>query len=233
LGPSFSNREIKNELNRLNANFKKVEDVCVETALLINAQKVVGWFQGEMEFGPRALGNRSILGDARNPEMQKRINLKIKFREGFRPFAPSVIRELVSEYFEFEGESPYMLFVYNLKSHLSVDKGSTTVMDRLSSKTCDYPAITHIDNSSRIQTVSELDNPKYYSLLKAFNEVSGCGMLVNTSFNVRGEPIVCSPYDAYRCFMETNMDVLAIGDYLLVKEDQPTWDRGKNKFKLD
>jgi len=232
-GPSFSKCQIKNELERLNANFKKVEDVCAETASLINAQKVVGWFQDEMEFGPRALGNRSILGDPRNPEMQRRINLKIKFREGFRPFAPSVMRELVSKYFEFEGESPFMLFVHKLKTNLFFDNIPSSIRERLYGKVCDYPAITHVDNSARIQTVSELDNPKYYSLLKAFYEVSGCGMLVNTSFNVRGEPIVCSPYDAYRCFMETNMDVLAIGDYLLLKEDQPIWEKDKNKFKLD
>lgn len=232
-GPIFSNHQIQNELERLNANFIKVEDVCADTASLINAQKVVGWFQGEMEFGPRALGNRSILGDPRSSEMQKRINMKIKFRESFRPFAPSVIRELVSGYFEFEGESPYMLFVHKLKSNLFIDNRSPSIKERLSSKICDYPAITHVDNSARIQTVSDLDNPKYYSLLKAFEKISGCGMLVNTSFNVRGEPIVCSPYDAYRCFMETNMDVLAVGDYILLKQDQPIWIKSENKFKLD
>ena len=193
----------------------------------------MGWFQDEMEFGPIALINRSILVDPRNPEMQRRINLKIKFREDFRLFAPSVMRELVSKYFEFEGESLFMLFVHKLKTNLFFNSMPSYISERLYGKVCDYPAVTHVDNSARIQTVSKLDNPKYYSLLRAFEKISGCGMVVNTSFNVRGEPIVCSPCDAYICFMETNMDALVIGDYLLLKKNQPIWEKDKNKFKLD
>jgi len=232
-GPDFSNDKIQMELEQLNAKFTKSNDICHDTSEFINRQKVVGWFQGKMEFGPRALGNRSILGDPRNAKMQKDINSKIKFREGFRPFAPSVIREDVSEYFEYEGESPYMLFVHNVKGDFYSDAEAPNIMSRLASKRCYFPAITHIDNSARIQTVNQSDNLKYYLLLKAFKKKSGCGMIINTSFNVRGEPIVCNPYDAYRCFMETNMDVLAIGDYILLKEDQPNWVKSKNKFKLD
>ncbi len=232
-GPDFSNNKIQDELNTLNATYIKSNDIYIDTAKFIDNQKVVGWFQGKMEFGPRALGNRSILGDPRNYEMQKRINLKIKSREGFRPFAPSVIREDVGDYFEYRGESPYMLFVHKVKGAFSNDLDAVNIMNRLASKICDFPAITHVDNSARIQTVTELDNSKYYSLLKAFKKESGCGMIINTSFNVRGEPIVCNPYDAYRCFMETNMDVLVIGDYVLLKEDQPHWVKPENKFKLD
>lgn len=232
-GGSYTNKEIENELIKVKAVFNKSDSIENDTALLLKKQKVIGWFQGAMEFGPRALGNRSILGDPRSSEMQKVINLKIKFREAFRPFAPAVLEEDVSEYFEFEGKSPYMLLVDKVNGVVKQNGNGISLIDRLEGKTCDFPAITHVDGSARIQTVSKNDNIKFYKLLKEVKKETGYGMVVNTSFNVRGEPIVCTPYDAYRCFMETNMDVLVIGDYLLVKENQPTWVKAKKKFKLD
>jgi carbamoyltransferase len=190
--------------------------------------EIVGWFQGRMEYGPRALGNRSILGDPRHPDMQKRMNLKIKFREGFRPFAPSVRIEDMADYFEMDRPSPYMLFVANVKQercHQMDEAGNAArgILERLYFLRSDIPAVTHVDYSARIQSVSQETNPKYWELLRAFKERTGCGVLVNTSFNVRGEPIVCTAADAYRCFMKTEMDCLVIGDSFFDKKEQPPW----------
>lgn len=241
LGPSFSNKEIKDELVKNDAVFTKHEDVeslVKETVKLIDKGNVIGWFQGKMEFGPRALGNRSIIGDPRNMEMQRKINFKIKYREGFRPFAPSVLEEDVSDFFDYKGTSPYMLEVHSLKPEHKVASnlisGFATLKERLDSKECTFPAITHVDDSARIQTVSKDKSYRYWKLINAFKSLTGCSMVVNTSFNVRGEPIVSKPFDAYRCFMETEMDVLVIGDFLMHKDDQPEWKSlNSKKFKLD
>lgn len=241
LGPSFSNKEVRDELIKRKAVFAEYEDVeslLRETAKLIDKGNVIGWFQGKMEFGPRALGNRSIIGDPRNMEMQRKINLKIKYREGFRPFAPSVLEEDVSDFFDFKGSSPYMLEVHSLKSEHKVASnlisGFTTLKERLDSKECTFPATTHVDDSARIQTVSKDINRRYWRLINAFKSLTGCPMVVNTSFNVRGEPMVSKPFDAYRCFMETEMDVLVIGDFLMHKDGQPEWKSlNSKKFKLD
>jgi carbamoyltransferase len=225
LGPEFSDPEIEAVLNRFQANYRKLSpDELVETAAReIANQKVVGWFQGRMEFGPRALGNRSILGDARSDRMQSIMNLKIKFRESFRPFAPSVLEERTTEYFEFDRRSPYMLLVAAVKKDklLPGDTAGKTGLDLLKLKRSVVPAITHLDNSARLQTVSVETNPLYHRLLEKFDQLTGCPLIINTSFNVRGEPIVCTPADAYYCFMGTRIDVLVIGGYLLFKEDQP------------
>ena len=185
----------------------------------------VGWFQGRMEFGPRALGGRSILGDARSPAMQKTLNLKVKYRESFRPFAPSVLREHVGEYFELDGDSPYMLLVADvvtgLRRKMTAAEEELFGIDKLNVPRSSIPAVTHVDYSARIQTVHERTNPRYHALLSAFERRTGCPVLVNTSFNVRGEPIVCTPHDAYMCFMRTNMDHLVLGPYLLDKKTQP------------
>jgi carbamoyltransferase len=188
-------------------------------------EKIVGWFDGRMEFGPRALGARSILGDPRSPRMQADMNIKIKFREGFRPFAPSVLRERVAEYFELDADSPYMLLVAPVQKHrripLTAEQHTLWGIDKLNVPRSDIPAITHIDYSARIQTVTPETNCRYYNLIKAFERRTGCGVLINTSFNVRGEPIVCTPHDAYLCFMRTNMDVLVLGNQILHKHEQP------------
>ncbi len=233
LGSGFSNDEIEAELKRFGAVFKKEENIFEETAKIIDDQNVVGWFQGRSEFGPRALGNRSIIGDPRSKEMQRKINLKIKFREDFRPFAPSVLKESVSKYFQLEDSSPYMLLVHPVIEEIKGDRTKGDISVQLNRKNCTYPAITHVDNSARIQTVSEADNPLFYKLIKAFGQLTGCDMLINTSFNVRGEPIVNSPSDACRCFMQTEMDVLVIGDFILKKQDQPKWEGDNQKIKLD
>jgi carbamoyltransferase len=202
--------------------------------------KVVGWLQGRMEFGPRSLGGRSILGDARNTKMQSVMNLKIKYRESFRPFAPSVLRERVSEYFEMNLSSPYMLLVAPVleKRRLPIEPEHQGLwgIDLLNIPRSDLPAITHIDYSARVQTVHEDTNPRYHQLLAAFEKQTGCAVLVNTSFNVRGEPIVCTPEDAYRCFMRTEMEVLVLENYLLLKDEQrPLKDNSdwKSEFALD
>ena len=199
----------------------------------------MGWFQGRMEFGPRALGARSILGDARNPQMQKMLNLKIKYRESFRPFAPSILREDVADYFELDADSPYMLLVANVKRNrrqpMSADQEKLFGIDKLSIPRSDIPAVTHVDYSARIQTVHAETNPRYHALLSTFKRRTGCPVLVNTSFNVRGEPIVCTPEDAFRCFMGTAMETLVIGDCFLQKEmqDQSLAVEYKDKFELD
>ena len=232
-GSEFLKEEIRNELQNLKAVFKEVPNIESVTAAELRKHKVIGWFQGKMEFGPRALGNRSILGDPKSPEMQKMINLKIKFREGFRPFAPAVLNEEAADYFDFKGDSPYMLLVQKVREWKAFEYNYNSLIERLENKVCDFPAITHVDGSSRVQTVTEEGNQKFYKLLKEVKKEMGYGMVINTSFNVRGEPIVQSPYDAYRCFMETNMDVLAIGDFILLKEDQPNWIKPKKQFNLD
>ncbi|MEZ4416249.1 MAG: carbamoyltransferase [Gemmatimonadota bacterium] len=229
LGPGYSETEIQQTLDGLGAHYTKVDDCALfdRVAQLLADEQVVGWFRGRMEFGPRALGARSILGDPRSPRMQAQLNLKIKFRESFRPFAPSILAERVSEYFELEQESPYMLLVAPVREdrRLPLPEGTETLwgIDLLNVPRSDVPAITHVDYSARVQTVDGVANPDYYALLKAFETRTGCAILVNTSFNVRGEPIVCSPEDAYRCFMRTHMDYLVVGPFLLRKEDQPPW----------
>lgn len=243
LGPEFSDKEIRNTIKRTKAVARKIEsqeEISQLTASKLASGNVVGWFQGRMEFGPRALGNRSILGDARNPEMQKKLNLKIKYREGFRPFAPSVLAEDCSNYFDQSTSSPYMLFVspVNEKHRVTIPENyyDLPLWDRLYCKRSDIQSVTHLDFSARIQTVHKETNPRYWDLINAFKQQTGFGLVVNTSFNVRGEPIVCTPYDAYRCFMSTEMDYLVIGDYFFTKTEQPDHenrDKWRIKFALD
>lgn len=232
LGPEFTRDEIEPFLRRAGAVYTTLdnEQLADRAASLIEDQKVVGWFQGRMEFGPRALGSRSILGDARSPGMQETMNLKIKFRESFRPFAPSVLESRVHDWFETRDQqpSPYMLLVAPVRADKRTDQAETPTtnhtLDRVKAVRSVVPAITHIDHSARIQTVDPARNPRYDALLRAFERRTGCPVIINTSFNVRGEPIVCTPEDAYRCFMGTHMDALVLGDCLLLKEDQPDAD---------
>jgi carbamoyltransferase len=224
LGPGFSDDEIEAVLRSHHAVFKKLEPGALldATVELLKAEKVVGWFQGRMEFGPRALGNRSILGDARSTKMQSVMNLKVKFRESFRPFAPIVRRERVADYFELDAASPYMLLVAPVKKELCRAVSSDVKgLDRLKEIRSTLPAITHVDYSARVQTVEPEGNPLLYDLLLRFEQATGCGVLVNTSFNVRGEPIVCTPDDAYRCFMNTEMDYLIMGSFVIERSAQP------------
>lgn len=226
LGPEFSDDQIQNFLKVQNIPFEKVQqnELFEKTADILAEEKVVGWFQGRMEFGPRALGARSIIGDARSKKMQEVMNLKIKFRESFRPFAPSVLIDHVSEYFELDRESPYMLLVADVKKerqrHMTEEEEKLFGIEKLNILRSDIPAVTHIDYSARIQTVHRETNPLYYDMINKFNEKYGYAVIVNTSFNVRGEPIVCTPEDAYRCFMRTNMDYLIMGNFILNKSDQ-------------
>ena len=230
LGPRYSVDEIKGTLQRFGAHYVEIEDEDLPARVgeLIGQENVVGWFQGRMEFGPRALGARSILGDPRSAKMQSIMNRKIKYRESFRPFAPSVLCDRVSDYFEHEGASPYMLIVAPVRDDLHVPmteaQKSLFGVEKLKIKRSELPAITHVDYSARVQTVHEETNPKFYRLLKAFEGQTGCAVVVNTSFNVRGEPIVCTPEDAYRCFMRTEMDYLVLENLLLAKSDQPVWE---------
>jgi carbamoyltransferase len=242
LGPSFTNEEVEQFLMKQHAPYVRLngDDLFKRVAEELAAEKVVGWLQGRMEFGPRSLGGRSILGDARSPKMQSVMNLKIKYRESFRPFAPSVLRERVSEYFDLSSDSPYMLIVAPVlekrRIPLRTEDKSLWGIDLLNVPRSDIPAITHIDYSARIQTVHSETNPSYYKLLKAFEVRTGYSVLVNTSFNVRGEPIVCTPEDAYRCFMRTEMDVLVLENCVLLKTEQKPlagdtdW---KKEFELD
>ncbi len=230
LGPEFGADEIKRVVRRHNAPYRRSPDfdqLIRDVAQLLDQGQVVGWFQGRMEWGPRALGNRSILGDARNPEMQKRLNLKIKYREGFRPFAPSVLHEETATFFELDRPSPYMLLVAPVRPErcrpLPPGYQDLDLFDRLYIQRSDVPAITHVDYSARIQTVHRETNEKYWRLIKAFQDLTGYGLIVNTSFNVRGEPIVCTPEDAYRCFMRTEMDYLVLEDFLFDKKEQPAF----------
>ena len=224
LGPAYPDDEIEAALRSYGAVYQKLESGALVdfTVDLLKAEKVVGWFQGRMEFGPRALGSRSILGDARSPKMQSVMNLKVKFRESFRPFAPIVRRERVADYFELDTESPYMLLVAPIKKELRREVSSEVKgLDRLKEIRSTLPAITHVDYSARIQTVEREDNPLLYDLLLCFERATGSGVLVNTSFNVRGEPIVCTPDDAYRCFMNTEMDYLIMGSFVIERTAQP------------
>ncbi|MCB1549388.1 MAG: hypothetical protein KDJ41_16385, partial [Hyphomicrobiaceae bacterium] len=241
LGPAFSQDEIESRLARSGARFSVHDDdtTLARTVDSLVAGDAVGWFQGRMEFGPRALGARSILGDPRNPEMQRNLNLKIKYRESFRPFAPSVLAEDVDDYFEHDRESPYMLMVADVKRnrrrHMSEAESALFGIDKLNVPRSDVPAITHVDYSARIQTVHKETNPRYHALIGAFKERTGCPMLVNTSFNVRGEPIVGTPEDAFRCFMGTDMETLVVGNAVLRKADQDPRlaEDYKHKFELD
>ena len=243
LGPEYSDKELGRTLQRYGAvasHYDHFHELAAGVAAKLAEGNVVGWFQGRMEFGPRALGNRSILGDARNPEMQKKMNLKIKYREGFRPFAPAVLEEDIQEYFDLDRRSPYMLLVTPIREERKVPLPEKyhekPLYERLYFLRSDLPAITHIDYSARIQSVSRETNPRYWELIRAFKALTGYGVVVNTSFNVRGEPIVCTPDDAYRCFMRTEMDFLVMGNHLLDKKDQPKLaetEDWRSQFKLD
>ena len=241
LGPKFDNNFIETKLKLLKANFKKYseEEVTSLIAKELANEKIVGWFQGKMEFGPRALGGRSILADPRSEKMQKELNLKIKFRESFRPFAPSVLREDVNEWFDLDIDSPYMLLVSQVKKEKQIqmkkEDENLFGIEKLNVKRSNIPAVTHVDYSARVQTVHKNTNPRYYDLIKEFKKITNCPVLVNTSFNVRGEPIVCSIEDAFNCFMGTNLDILVIEDFVLFKENQSNLSMGdyKNKFELD
>lgn len=227
LGPQFSDDEIAAELASLGAGFDRLSpaELVETTARELADGNAVGWFQGRMEFGPRALGARSILGDARSPTLQRTLNLKVKFRESFRPFAPAVTREAAADWFELDGESPYMLLVANVRGDrcipMTEEAQKLFGIEKLNVPRSDIPAVTHVDYSARVQTVSAETNPRFHSLLKAFERRTGCPVLVNTSFNVRGEPIVCTPTDAYRCLMGTDIETLAIGNCIVRKEEQP------------
>jgi carbamoyltransferase len=243
LGPEFIDADVRRLCTKFQASCIRYDDfdaLCKDVADLLAQGQVVGWFQGRMEWGPRALGNRSILADPRNPEMQKRLNLKIKFREGFRPFAPSVLAECAGEYFHLDRPSPYMLLVAPVQEWrrrpLPEGYENMELYNRLYHLRSDVPAITHVDYSARIQTVHRETNERYWRLINTFKERTGYGVVVNTSFNVRGEPIVCSPEDAYRCFMRTEMDCLVINDFLFEKSEQPKWRKEgdwRKKFELD
>jgi carbamoyltransferase len=243
LGPEFSNKQILNVARKYDApvtHFPDFDKLAETAAGLIAENNVVGWFQGRMEYGPRALGNRSILGDARSPEMQKKMNLKIKYREGFRPFAPTVLEEDMGEFFEIDEPSPYMLLVIPVKKdRCKPEPEGYHAMDlyqRLYHVRSDIPAVTHIDYSARIQSVHKNTNPRYWSVINEFKKKTGYGVIVNTSFNVRGEPIVCTPDDAFRCFMRTEMDYLVMGNYLFNKKEQQSLKEDSNwkeEFKLD
>lgn len=243
LGKKYQNSEVKEMLDLLGAKYLQLEneehllEILAEN--LVN-QKVVGWHQGRMEFGPRALGARSILGDPRSEKMQSIMNLKIKYRESFRPFAPAILKEKVGDFFEIEGDSPYMLMVAKVKKEkcktMTEEQKSLFGIEKLNVSRSEIPAVTHVDYSARIQTVEEKTNPRFYRLIRAFERKTGCPVLINTSFNVRGEPIVCSPNDSYKCFMRTEMDILAIEDFILFKEDQPKFldsEKWKLEYELD
>ena len=241
LGPSFSENKIENTLKTLGAKYEKQneENLINTIANELKNEKTIGWFQGRMEFGPRALGARSIIADPRSEKMQKELNLKVKFRESFRPFAPSVLREDVNDWFDLNSDSPYMLLVADVKKNIQIPMNEKDQklfgIDKLNVKRSSIPAVTHVDYSARIQTVHKETNPKYYKLLKKFKEITGCPLLVNTSFNVRGEPIVCSVEDSFRCFMGTNLDILVCENFILYKEKQnkALLQDYKNKFEKD
>ena len=241
LGPSFSDDEIETTLKSLGATYEKFseENLLKITAQELSQEKTIGWFQGRMEFGPRALGARSIIADPRSHKMQKTLNLKVKFRESFRPFAPSIIREDLSDWFELNSDSPYMLLVadinQSIRRQMTREEKQLFGIEKLNVKRSSIPAVTHVDYSARIQTVHSNTNPKYYKLLQNFKKITNCPIIVNTSFNVRGEPIVCTIKDAYRCFMGTDLDMLVCGSFILYKNKQDTKlkEDYKNEFKLD
>jgi len=241
LGPCFMSSEIREELDAAEVAYEEIEDgeLIERTAQALADGQAVGWFQGRMEFGPRALGARSILADPRAPTVQKQLNLKIKFREGFRPFAPSVLREHLEEWFELDTDSPYMMLVADVAADRlrPLDKAEQVLsgLDKLRVVRSEIPAVTHVDNSARIQTVHSDTNPLYHRLITRFAELTGCPVLVNTSFNVRGEPIVCTPADAWRCFMATDLDLLVIGNFVARKADQDAKGRSEyhQQYELD
>jgi len=243
LGPEFSDLDMKFMSRKYDAVYKEFidfDELIDQVSTLLMDGNAIGWFQGRMEFGPRALGNRSIIGDARNPEMQKKLNVKIKYRESFRPFAPSVLAEDSNHYFKMEGSSPYMLIVENVveerRTELPPNYHELPLREKLYYARSDIPAITHIDFSARIQTVHKETNERFWKLIRMFQQKTGYGLIINTSFNVRGEPIVCTPEDAYRCFMRTEMDYLVMGDLFYDKKVQPEWeekDNWKEEFTLD
>jgi carbamoyltransferase len=243
LGPEFGDLEVLKVAKKYGAIYQRFDNtnaLCKEVAKRLSEGNVIGWMQGRMEFGPRALGGRSILGDPRNEEMQRKLNVKIKYRESFRPFAPSVLAEECTNYFDHDSISPYMLLVQPVactrRRPLPADYHTFSLKDKLYHVRSDMPAITHIDYSARIQTVHRETNPVYHDLVQEFKNLTGYGVIVNTSFNVRGEPIICTPEDAYRCFMRTEMDFLAVGNFLFEKKLQPEWqekDNWKEEFTLD
>jgi carbamoyltransferase len=242
LGPEYSAAEIRACLDEAGAHYQELADdeLPMRVAGVLADEQVVGWFQGRMEFGPRALGGRSILGDPRSKKMQSVMNQKIKYRESFRPFAPSVLAERVSDYFQLDRASPYMLLVAQLHASRRVAMTEEEMqlfgIEKLHIPRSDIPAITHVDYSARVQTVHRETNPRYHALIEAFDQLTGCALLVNTSFNVRGEPIVCTPEDAYRCFMRTEMDYLVLQNFVLAKTDQPAPepdDNWRDDFELD
>jgi len=240
LGPEFTNTDIESALSKIGANYTKLSDkeLVEQTAQALGNGKAIGWMQGRMEFGPRALGGRSIIADPRSPLMQKQLNLKVKYRESFRPFAPSILKEHTQEWFDIDTDSPYMLFVANVieSKHLNLtEQPGLSGTDNINTPRTEIPAVTHIDYSARVQTVDKDTNPRYHALITRFNEITGCPLVVNTSFNVRGEPIVCTPEDAFNCFMGTELDALSIGNFMLLKEDQNPNLCGKyeNKYEAD
>ena len=236
LGPGFPQAEIERRMTAAGARFAVLDEAAMieTTAQALASQKAVGWFQGRMEFGPRSLGARSILGDPRSPGMQKNLNLKVKYRESFRPFAPAVLREDVSEWFDLDCDSPHMLIVADVRKDrhrvMTVDEQALFGIDKLNVARSEIPAVTHVDYSARIQTVHSDTNPLFHRLLARFKALTGCPVLVNTSFNVRGEPIVCTPEDTFRCFMGNELDLLVVGNCVLQKNEQ---DPGlKNDYSL-
>jgi len=242
LGPRYNDDEIRSQFDTLGAVYEQLDDALLLDRLstVLVDEKVVGWFQGRMEFGPRSLGGRSIIGDARSSKMQSVMNLKIKYRESFRPFAPAVLAEDVSDYFDLDRPSPYMLIVApvkgSLRTPMTAEQQQLFGIEKLNVPRSQIPAITHVDYSARVQTVHAHTNPRFHALLETFKAVSGCSVLVNTSFNVRGEPIVCTPEDAWRCFMRTEMDVLVVENFILTKAEQPAWEKDdawKTEFELD
>ncbi|MDA9678834.1 carbamoyltransferase [Candidatus Pelagibacter sp.] len=241
LGPEFTDKEIETELKEFGAVYTKLSetDLIEKVATALADEKAVGWMQGRMEFGPRALGGRSIIADPRSSMMQKQLNLKVKYRESFRPFAPSVLREDVNEWFEHDTDSPYMLLVADVKKNkcnkMTAEDEALFGIEKLNISRSSVPAITHVDYSARIQTVHSDTNPRYHALISKFKEKTGCPLVVNTSFNIRGEPIICNPADAFKCFMGTELDILAIGNFFLVKKDQNNSlkENYKDKYKLD
>ena len=241
LGPSFTDDEVENEFKNCGANYKKLtsDQIIKDTAKALSEEKAVGWFQGRMEFGPRSLGNRSIIADPRSEKMQKNLNLKVKYRESFRPFAPAVLFEKVSEWFEINSESPYMLLVADVKKSkqfkMTEEQNDLFGIDKLNIKRSSIPSVTHIDYSARIQTVHKETNPIFYKLIEEFERITKYPVLVNTSFNVRGEPIVCSPSDAFNCFMGTGLDILVCNNFILYKDNQNNnlIKDYKNKYELD
>ena len=241
LGPKYSEDEIEAELKSCGAVFKKLSDteLIEEVALALADEKAIGWMQGRMEFGPRALGGRSIIADPRSPVIQKQRNLNVKYRESFRPFAPSVLREDVGEWFEHDSDSPYMLLIADVQKDkrcpITEEEEALFGIEKLNVPRSSVPAITHVDNSARVQTVHVETNPRYHKVISKFKEKTGCPLVVNTSFNVRGEPIICTPTDAFKCFMGTELEVLAVGNYLLLKEqqDESLKENYEERYELD